>query len=183
MSSDRADRGRDAPALRALFLAVAIPLGLACVFGLLVLEVSDRVERMAMALVGGAYMTTAYVALSVEVVLCYLTWQLLAGQLEWVGDLQIVAVEGATLTFIALVLGDWRAASLAPSTLDPVSRPFVEANHLSTLFALPTSVVVAFLVRRYGVALRRERELRDIVAFTLSVAAVFTIVLALSARS
>jgi hypothetical protein len=158
---------------RTVLAAIAIPLALATVAAV-VLRVPERPRAATLALVEGASMTTAYLALFVEVVLCYLTWQLVTDHLEWIGDLHLVAVEAATLAFIAVVFGDWRAG-LAPSALDRAPRAFAEADRLYALFTVPGSVAVAFFVGRYGAALRRQLEVREVVAFVQSVATLFIV--------
>jgi hypothetical protein len=123
--------------------------------------------------------TTALIALALEMVLCWRVWQLVVGDLEWLGDVQALAAAAATMTFITLVLDNWLAASIGPSDPRVVSDRLRDVTHLHTLFALAPAVVIAFVVGRYGVQVRIDAALREAVAFTEAVAAVGVAVMTL----
>src|SRR5689334_11122076 len=91
----------------------------------------------------------------------YLGWRLLTGHIRAFADLQLLSVVCASLSFLAIVFGNWvyifyRAKtpdsprSYFIRTMPDVHRVFFEFKEFTALFTLPLMVCTAFLLWRYG---------------------------------
>src|SRR5438046_1768362 len=120
----------------------------------------------------------AFLYLFVGTIGLYLGWRLLTGRISAFADLQLLAVVMATMSFLAIVFGNWlyifyRAKdagsprSYFMANAPEIHKIFFEFKEFGALFTLPLTVVAAFTLWRYGSQVMERPWLRYTVAVVL----------------
>jgi hypothetical protein len=129
----------------------------------------------------------AFLYLFVGTIGLYLGWRLLTGHIRAFADLQLLSVVGASLSFLAIVFGNWLyiyyRAKLPDSprsyfmkTAPDIHRIFFEFKEFSSLFTLPLMVCAAFVLWRYGGQVLVRPWLRYAVAILFGLAFFYLVV-------
>jgi hypothetical protein len=115
----------------------------------------------------------------------YLAWRLWTGRIRAFADLQMLATAGATLSFLAIVFGNWLyiyyRAKEGPRTYFKANMPaihgiFFEFKEFAALFTLPLMVAAAFILWYYGARVLDRPWLRYSVAVLLALAFFYLVV-------
>ena len=130
---------------------------------------------------------TAFLYLFVGTIGLYLGWRLMTGRISAFADLQLLAVVMATLSFLAIVFGNWlyiyyrakdptspRSYFMANSP--EVHKVFFEFKEFGALFTLPLTVCAAFVLWRYGRQVMEQPWLRYTVAVLLGLSFFYLVV-------
>jgi hypothetical protein len=123
----------------------------------------------------------AFLFLFVGTIGLYLGWRLLTGHIRAFADLQLLSVVGASLSFLAIVFGNWLYIFYRAKTPDSprsyfvknmpdIHRIFFEFKEFGALFTLPLMVCAAFLLWRYGHQVLERPWLRYAVAVLFGLA-------------
>src|SRR5688572_21981787 len=92
---------------RSLVAVAVIMAGSAVAFGLLTSPLTQLLGTGAAAVPAAFHGVAALLYLFVGTIGLYLGWRLLTGHIRAFADLQLLAVVGATLSFIAIMFGNW----------------------------------------------------------------------------
>jgi hypothetical protein len=92
---------------RSLLLVVVIMVGSALAFTLLTAPFTALLGGGAGTVPAAFHGVAAFVYLFVGTIGLYLAWRLLTGHIRAFADLQLLSVVGATLSFIAILFGNW----------------------------------------------------------------------------
>jgi len=123
-------------------------------------------------LFAGIFMITATIGL-------YAAFQLWSGAEFHIRQLEVGSIVNAIACFLTIVYGNWlyipyRAPGGPRShfleTVPEIHKIFFEFKEFTALFTLPLVVAAAYLICRYGVRLRFNKSLREIVALLLVLA-------------
>ncbi|HEV8585848.1 MAG TPA: hypothetical protein VGT02_12825 [Methylomirabilota bacterium] len=117
----------------------------------------------------------------------YLGWRLLTGNIRAFADLQLLSVAGASMSFLAIVFGNWLYIYYRAKTPDSprsyfvknmpeIHRIFFEFKEFGALFTLPLMVCAAFLLWRYGAQVLARPWLRYTVAILFGLAFFYLVV-------
>ena len=172
---------------RSLVWVIVIMVGSALAFGVRPSPRTQRLGSGAGAVPAAFHGVAAFLYLFVGTIGLYLGWRLLTGHIRAFADLQLLAVVGATLSFIAIAFGNWlyifyRAkAPDSPRTYFLKTMPhihsiFFEFKEFSALFTLPLMVCAAFILWRYGTQVLARPWLRYAVAVLLGLSFFYLVV-------
>lgn len=111
----------------------------------------------------------------------------MTGRIRAFADLQLLATVSATLSFLAIVAGNWlyiyyRAStpesprSYFLRTMPEVHRIFFEFKEFAALFTLPLTVAAAFILWHYGGQVVERRWLRYSVAVLLGLSFFYLVI-------
>jgi hypothetical protein len=92
---------------RSLVMVVVIMVGSALAFTLLTSPLVQLLGAGAGAVPAAFHGMAAFLYLFVGTIGLYLGWRLLTGHIRAFADLQLLSVVGATLSFIAIMFGNW----------------------------------------------------------------------------
>lgn len=163
---------------RSLLFVVVIMVGSALAFTLLTAPFTTLLGGGAGAVAAAFHGVAAFVYLFVGTIGLYLAWRLLTGHIRAFADLQLLSVVGATLSFIAILFGNWlyifyraktpdSARAYFLRTMPDIHTIFFEFKEFSALFTLPLMVCAAFILWRYGNQVLHRPWLRYSVAILL----------------
>jgi len=172
---------------RSLVSVVVIMVGSALAFTLLTAPFTKLLGAGAGAIPAAFHGMAAFLYLFVGTIGLYLGWRLLTGHIRAFADLQLLSVVAATLSFIAIVFGNWlyifyRAKSPdSPRSYFVKNMPdihaiFFEFKEFGALFTLPLMVCAAFILWRYGNQVLDRPWLRYTVAIVLGLGFFFLVV-------
>jgi hypothetical protein len=172
---------------RSLISVVAIMIGSALAFTLLTAPFTKLLGAGAGAIPAAFHGMAAFLYLFVGTIGLYLGWRLLTGHIRAFADLQLLSVVAATLSFIAIVFGNWLYIFYRAKTPDSPRSYFVknmpdihgiffEFKEFSALFTLPLMVCAAFILWRYGNQVLERPWLRYTVAIVLGLAFFYLVV-------
>jgi hypothetical protein len=172
---------------RSLLAVVAVMLGSALGFTLMTSPVTKLLGAHAGAVPSAFHGVAAFLYLFVGTIGLYLGWRLLTGRISAFADLQLLAVVMATLSFIAIVFGNWlyifyRAKgpdsprSHFMANTPEIHKIFFEFKEFAALYTLPLTVVAAFILWRYGTQVLERPWLRYGVAVVLGLSFFYLVV-------
>jgi len=172
---------------RSLVSVVVIMVGSALAFTLLTAPFTKLLGAGAGAIPAAFHGMAAFLYLFVGTIGLYLGWRLLTGHIRAFADLQLLSVVAATLSFIAIVFGNWlyifyRAKSPdSPRSYFVKNMPdihaiFFEFKEFGALFTLPLMVCAAFILWRYGNQVLDRPWLRYTVAIVLGLGFFYLVV-------
>jgi len=172
---------------RSLVSVVVIMVGSALAFTLLTAPFTKLLGTGAGAIPAAFHGMAAFLYLFVGTIGLYLGWRLLTGHIRAFADLQLLSVVAATLSFIAIVFGNWlyifyRAKSPdSPRSYFVKNMPdihaiFFEFKEFGALFTLPLMVCAAFILWRYGNQVLDRPWLRYTVAIVLGLGFFYLVV-------
>ena len=170
-----------------LVSVVVIMVGSALTFTLLTAPFTKLLGAGAGAIPAAFHGMAAFLYLFVGTIGLYLGWRLLTGHIRAFADLQLLSVVAATLSFIAIVFGNWlyifyRAKSPdSPRSYFVKNMPdihaiFFEFKEFGALFTLPLMVCAAFILWRYGNQVLDRPWLRYTVAIVLGLGFFYLVV-------
>jgi len=161
-----------------LAAVVGILIGAALAFTAATAPINKLLGSGAAALPAALHGLTAFLYLFVGTIGLYLGWRLMTGRIRAFADLQLLSTVSATLSFLAIVAGNWlyiyyrantpespRSSFL--KTMPEVHRVFFEFKEFAALFTLPLTVAAAFILWHYGGQVVERRWLRYSVAVLL----------------
>ena len=171
---------------RSLVGVVAMMVGSALAFTLLTSPVMKLLGSNAGAVPSAFHGLAAFLYLIVGTIGLYLGWRLLTGRISAFADLQLLAVVMATLSFLAIVFGNWlyifyRAKDPASprshfmATSPEIHKIFFEFKEFAALYTLPLTVAAAFILWRYGSEILEARWLRYAVAVVIGLSFFFLV--------
>jgi hypothetical protein len=172
---------------RSLILVAVIMVGSALAFTLLTAPFTKLLGAGAGAIPAAFHGMAAFLYLFVGTIGLYLGWRLLTGHIRAFADLQLLSVVAATLSFIAIVFGNWLYIFYRAKTPDSPRSYFVknmpdihgiffEFKEFGALFTLPLMVCAAFILWRYGNQVLDRPWLRYIVAIVLGLGFFYLVV-------
>lgn len=172
---------------RSLVSVVVLMIGSALGFTLMTAPFTKLLGANAGAVAAAFHALAAFLYLFVGTIGLYLGWRLLTGRISAFADLQLLAVVMATLSFLAIVFGNWlyvfyRAADAgSPRAYFMANAPeihtiFFEFKTLGALFTLPLTVVAAFILWRYGSQVMLRPWLRYTVAVVIGLSFFYLVV-------
>ncbi len=170
-----------------LAAVVGILVGAALAFTAATAPINKLLGSGAAALPAALHGLTALLYLFVGTIGLYLGWRLMTARIRAFADLQLLATASATLSFLAIVAGNWlyiyyRAnAPESPrsyflKTMPEVHRVFFEFKEFAALFTLPLTVAAAFILWHYGGQVVERRWLRYSVAVLLGLSFFYLVV-------
>jgi len=172
---------------RSLVSVVVLMIGSALGFTLMTAPFTKLLGADAGAVASAFHALAAFLYLFVGTIGLYLGWRLLTGRISAFADLQLLAVVMATLSFLAIVFGNWlyvfyRAEDAgSPRSYFMANAPeihtiFFEFKTLGALFTLPLAVVAAFILWRYGSQVMQRPWLRYTVAVVIGLSFFYLVV-------
>lgn len=172
---------------RSLVAVVVLMIGSALGFTLLTAPFTKLLGANAGAVASAFHGLAAFLSLFVGTVGLYLGWRLLTARIRAFADLQLLAVVMATMSFLAIVFGNWlyifyRAKDAgSPRTYFLANSPeihkiFFEFKEFAALFTLPLTVVAAFILWRYGRDVMARPWLRYAVAAAIGLSFFYLVV-------
>jgi len=172
---------------RSLVAVVVLMIGSALGFTLLTAPVTKLLGANAGAIPAAFHGVMAFLYLFVGTIGLYLGWRLLTGRISAFADLQLLAVVMATMSFLAIVFGNWlyifyRAKdSGSPRSYFLANAPeihkiFFEFKEFAALYTLPLTVVAAFILWRYGSQVMERPWLRYTVAVVIGLSFFYLVV-------
>ena len=172
---------------RSLVSVVLIMIGSAVAFTLLTAPLTQLLGTGAGAVPAAFHGMAAFLYLFVGTIGLYLGWRLLTGHIRAFADLQLLAVVGATLSFIAILFGNWLYIFYRAKTPDSprtyflktmpnIHAIFFEFKEFGALFTLPLMVCAAFILWRYGNQVLDRPWLRYTVAILLGLSFFYLVV-------
>ncbi|MCL6556111.1 MAG: hypothetical protein K6T56_07095 [Burkholderiales bacterium] len=170
-----------------LAAVVGILIGSALAFTAATAPINKLLGSGAAALPAALHGLTAFLYLFVGTIGLYLGWRLMTGRIRAFADLQLLATVSATLSFLAIVAGNWlyiyyRAntpgspRSYFLTTMPEVHRIFFEFKEFAALFTLPLTVAAAFILWHYGRQVVERRWLRYSVAVLLGLSFFYLVI-------
>jgi hypothetical protein len=172
---------------RSLVAVAVLMIGSALGFTLMTGPFTHLLGAGAGAVPAAIHGLTAFLYLFVGTIGLYLGWRLLTGRISAFADLQLLAVVMATLSFLAIVFGNWlyiyyrakdpgspRSYFMANSP--EVHKIFFEFKEFGALFTLPLTVCAAFVLWRYGRHVMEQPWLRCTVAVLLGLSFFYLVV-------
>ncbi|HXG01990.1 MAG TPA: hypothetical protein VNO23_01075 [Candidatus Binatia bacterium] len=170
-----------------LAAVVGILIGAALAFTAATAPINKLLGSGAAALPAALHGLTAFLYLFVGTIGLYLGWRLMTGRIRAFADLQLLSTVSATLSFLAIVAGNWlyiyyrantpespRSSFL--KTMPEVHRVFFEFKEFAALFTLPLTVAAAFILWHYGGQVVERRWLRYSVAVLLGLSFFYLVV-------
>jgi len=172
---------------RSLVAVVVLMIGSALGFTLLTAPFTKLLGANAGAVASAFHGLAAFLYLFVGTIGLYLGWRLLTGRISAFADLQLLAVVMATMSFLAIVFGNWlyifyRAKDPASprsyflANMPPIHGIFFEFKEFAALFTLPLTVVAAFILWRYGSQVMYRPWLRYTVAVVIGLSFFYLVV-------
>jgi hypothetical protein len=172
---------------RSLLLVVVIMIGSALAVTLVTAPFTALLGGGAGAVPAAFHGLAAFIYLFVGTIGLYLAWRLLTGSIRAFADLQLLAVVGATLSFIAILFGNWLYIFYRAKTPDSprtyflktmpdIHAIFFEFKEFAALFTLPLMVCAAFILWRYGNQVLDRPWLRYSVAILLGLSFFYLVV-------
>jgi hypothetical protein len=121
----------------------------------------------------------AFMLMLVSTIGLYLAWRLFMGKAGTFPDLQLLTTVMATLSLLTVVSGNWIYIAYRAKTPDSprsyflaqmseVHTVFFEFKEFASLFTLPLSIAVAFIVSRYGRQILERSWTRTVVAVLMA---------------
>jgi hypothetical protein len=168
-----------------LVLVVALLVGTALVLVAATAPFEALLGAGAGAIPAAFHGLAAFLYLFVGTIGLYLAWRLLTGRIRAFADLQLLATVSATLSFLAILFGNWLYISYrakeGPRTYFKATMPvvhgiFFEFKEFMALFTLPLTVVAAFVLWYYGVQVLDRRWMRYTVAIVLALSFFYLVV-------
>ena len=164
---------------RSLVAVIVLMSGSALGFTLLTSPVTKLLGANAGAIPAAFHGVAAFLYLFVGTIGVYLGWRLLTGRISAFADLQLLAVVMATLSFLAIVFGNWLSIYYrAKESGSPpeIHKIFFEFKEFAALYTLPLTVVAAFILWRYGSQVMERPWLRYTVAVVLGLSFFYLVV-------
>jgi hypothetical protein len=172
---------------RSLVAVAVLMIGSALGFTLMTGPFTHLLGAGAGAVPAAVHGLTAFLYLFVGTIGLYLGWRLMTGRISAFADLQLLAVVMATLSFLAIVFGNWlyiyyRAKDPASprsyfmANSPEVHKVFFEFKEFGALFTLPLTVCAAFVLWRYGRQVMEQPWLRYTVAVLLGLSFFYLVV-------
>jgi hypothetical protein len=172
---------------RSLVAVVGVLVASAAGFTLATAPFAKLLGSGAGALAAAFHGVAAILFLFVGTIGLYLAFRLMIGRIRAFADLQLLGVVSATMSFLAIVFGNWlyiyyRAPipdsprSYFVKTIPQIHAIFFEFKEFAALFTLPLTVCAAFLLWRYGVQVLERRWLRYGVSLLFALAFFYLLV-------
>ncbi|HZS32703.1 MAG TPA: hypothetical protein VFC42_04940 [Methylomirabilota bacterium] len=174
------------PASTASLLAVvALLVGTALVFVAATAPLQMLIGPHRGAIAATFHGMAALFDLAVGTVGLYLAWRLWTGRIRAFADLQLLATAGATMSFLAIVFGNWLyiyyrdkegPRSYFKANMPAIHGIFFEFKEFAALYTLPLTVIAAFILWYYGARVLDRKWLRYSVALLLALAFFYLVV-------
>src|ERR1043166_9512054 len=146
---------------RSLVAVVVVMIGSALGFSLMTAPFTKQLGAGAGAVPAAIHGVVAFLYLFVGTIGLYLGWRLLTGRISAFADLQLLAVVMATMSFLAIVFGNWlyifyrakdatspRSYFIANSP--DVHKVFFEFKEFGALFTLPPTACAPSTLRAHA---------------------------------
>ena len=163
---------------RSLVAVVVLMIGSALGFTAMTAPFTKLLGANAGAVASAFHGVMAFLYLFVGTIGLYLGWRLLTGRISAFADLQLLAVVMATMSFLAILFGNWlyifyrtkdaaSPRSYFVANMPDIHNIFFEFKEFAALFTLPLTVVAAFILWRYGTQVMERPWLRYSVAVVI----------------